>query len=96
MRGVILASVFLFVNCFCAVLSVELIREQSPKDFLKFIASRKSRKLQNFKRRVRRDVDDPDHPDVFNVNIKEGACNNPALEKEHEIQKAYVSTSCKI
>lgn len=89
MRPVILASVFLVVTCFCEVLSVKLVREQPSRDSLKLTSKRKTPEI--FKRRVRRDANKDDHPDVFNVNKVEGPCNDPTEEDGQEISKLDVS-----
>ena len=88
MRPVILASVFLVVNCCCVVLNADLIREQPSKDFVKLTSKRRT-KIPN--RRFRRDVNKEDHPDVFNVNKTEGPCPFPTEKEGRQITKSDVS-----
>lgn len=80
MRPVILLSVFLVVTYCREALSEELIRQQSPQDFVKLTSSRK----EIAKRRFRRDVQqDPDTNDV--------SCSDPTIQSGHEIRKMLVS-----
>lgn len=88
MRPFILASVLLVVTCCCEVLSAKLVREQPSRDLLKLTSKRKTEIL---KRRVRRDANKEDHPDVFNVNKAEGVCNDPTEVDGQEITKLDVS-----
>lgn len=86
MRPVILASVFLVVNCVCGVLSVELIREQQSQDLLKLTR----KKSQISKRRFRRDVNEED-PDMFNADTAQGKCKVPTLSDDRKLNKFDVS-----
>ena len=88
MRPVNLASVFLVATCCSAVLSAGIIREKSGKDLLKFSMTSKSK--ISAKRRFRRDSKE-DHPDVFNVNKKEGVCRDPTESKERKLEMFDVS-----
>ncbi|KAJ7347166.1 hypothetical protein OS493_039978 [Desmophyllum pertusum] len=82
MRPVILASVFLVVNCVCGALSVELIREQQSQDLLKLTR----KKSQISKRRFRRDVNEED-PDMFNADTAQGKCKVPTLSDDRKLNK---------
>ena len=88
MRPVILASVFLVVNCCCVVLNADLTREQPSKDFVKLTSKRKTQ-IPN--RRFRRDANKEDHPDLFNVNKEEGPCTDPTEKEGRKIAKSDVS-----
>lgn len=87
MRPVILLSVFFVVTYCREALSEELIRQQSPQDFVKLTSSRK----QIAKRRFRRDVQYEEDLDTVNTNKAEGLCSNPSIEVGHEIRKMPVS-----
>lgn len=76
MRGAIVTSVFLVINCFNAVLSGELVTDRPSKDVLKLSMSRKSLNQQRrFRRHTKRAVDGSGEK-----------CRNPAMDEGSGIE----------